>query len=155
MTQHSYDGVPLDEFIACPSCDALYRASSPAPGERAVCARCHHVLIAPVEGAVIRVVALSITVLVLLITAVFQPFLRIEAGGFSHASSIFDAALSFSKAHMIGLSVATLSLIVFIPIARSALLVYALSPLLVHRRPLPGAATAFRLSEEMRLMSCN
>ncbi|PRY24188.1 paraquat-inducible protein A [Aliiruegeria haliotis] len=140
----------LDDLIACPSCDALYRVEVPKHGERAVCARCHHVLIAPIQGAILRIVALSLTILVLLITAIFQPFLKIEAAGLSHSSSIVDAALSFSEAHMIGLSVAVLALIVFIPIARALLLIFSLGPLLLHRPALRGARSAFRWAEAMR-----
>ena len=93
----------LEEFIACPACDALYRAAKPEFGERAVCDRCHTVLIAPVEGAIVRVVALAIAILVLLATAMFTPFLKIEANGLTHSSSIADAALSFSEYHMVPL----------------------------------------------------
>ncbi len=140
----------LEDLIACPSCDALYHAAAPGHGERAVCARCHHVLIAPIEGAVLRIVALALTILILLGTAVFVPFLKIEAQGLSHSTSIVDAALSFSQAHMIGLSIVVLALIVFIPLARAMLLIYVLAPLMFHRLPLTGARMAFRWSEELR-----
>ncbi len=144
------DDIDLSELIACPSCDALYRAVEPGNGERAVCERCHHVLIAPVDGAIVRVVALSLTVLLLLVTAMFVPFLKIEASGLTHSTSVADAALSFSAAHMFGLALGVLALIIFIPIARALLLLFALLPLLARRPPLQGARTAFRLSEELR-----
>ncbi|MDV7142291.1 paraquat-inducible protein A [Tropicimonas sp. TH_r6] len=144
------DDTDLSELIACPSCDALYRAVEPENGERAVCERCHHVLIAPVSRAITRVVALSLTVLMLLGTAMFLPFLKIEASGLTHSTSIVDAALSFSGVHMFGLALGVLSLIIFVPVARSLLLLFALLPLLAHRPPFQGARTAFRLSEELR-----
>lgn len=140
----------LESLIACPTCDALYRAAAPGHGERAVCARCHDVLIAPVKGAVFRIVALALTILILLITALFLPFLRIEANGLSNATSIFEAAMSFSRAHMIALSFAVMTLIIFIPVARALLLIYVLSPLMFGARPLPGAYASFRLSEGLR-----
>lgn len=140
----------LDDLIACPTCDALYRVVAPENGERAVCARCHHVLIAPIEGAVLRVVALAMTVVILLVSALFMPFLSIEASGFRNAASVFEAALSFSRSHMVLLSLAVISLIIFIPILRALLLIYVLTPLMLHRRPWPGARTAFRLSEHLR-----
>ncbi|MFD0980490.1 paraquat-inducible protein A [Tropicimonas aquimaris] len=140
----------LEDLIACPTCDALYRVAAPGNGERAVCARCHHVLIAPVEGAILRVVALALTVVILLVTALFMPFLSIEASGLHNATSIFEAALAFSRAHMVVLSLAVISLIIFIPILRALLLIYVLTPLMLRRRPWPGARTAFRLSEHLR-----
>ncbi|RYH08946.1 paraquat-inducible protein A [Tropicimonas sp. IMCC6043] len=140
----------LRDLIACPSCDALYRAAETAHGERAVCARCHHVLIAPLEGAILNIVALSLTVLLLLVTAVFLPFLKIEAKGLSHTASIFDAALAFADAKMVALSMAVLALIVFIPVLRASLLIFTLLPLLSHGRPLPGARLAFRWTEDLR-----
>lgn len=140
----------LDELIACPSCDALYRAVVPEDGGRAVCGRCHHALVTPVSGAIVRIVALSLTILLLLGTAIVMPFLKIEASGLSHSSSILDAARSFSDAEMVGLAFGVLALIVFVPILRALLLLYTLVPLLFERPPLRGARLAFRWSEELR-----
>ncbi len=140
----------LNALIACPSCDALYLAMEPASGERATCARCHHVLIAPITGAILRVVALALTVLILLVAALFFPFLTVEAAGLSNSSSIIEAALSFSRAQMILPSLLVLGFIIVIPLARAVLLLYVLVPLLLRRRPLPGARGAFRWSEEVR-----
>lgn len=140
----------LTDLIACPTCDALYQNVDPQFRERAVCARCHTVLSAPVQGSVVRIVALALAVVFFLIAALFLPFLRIEANGFTNASSIFDAALSFSQAHLIALSIAVLILILFIPMARAAFLIYALVPLLFHRPPFKGAYLAFRWSDELR-----
>lgn len=150
MAPQSIPDTDLDGLIACPSCDALYRAVTPADGERATCARCHHVLIAPVDGAILRIVALSVAILILMVTAIFTPFLRIEAQGLTSSTSILEAALSFSKAHMVGLTMLSLGFIVFIPLARALLLIYALMPLLYEARPFPGARLAFRWSEELR-----
>lgn len=140
----------LANLIACPTCDSLYQNVEPQFQERAVCPRCHTVLSAPIKGSVARIVALAIAVVVFLIAAVFLPFLRIEANGFQNASSIFDAAFSFSAAHLVVLSIAVLILILFIPMARAALLIFALSPLLLQRPPFRGAYLAFRWSEDLR-----
>ncbi|WP_068109636.1 paraquat-inducible protein A [Tropicimonas marinistellae] len=150
MTRAAHSHRDLDDLIACPTCDALYRVHAPQNGERAVCARCHTVLIAPVEGAIFRIVALALAILILLITALFMPFLKIEANGLSNATSIYEAALSFSKAHMVALSVGVMALIIFVPIARALLLIYVLGPLMIGRPPLPAARAAFRLSEDLR-----
>lgn len=150
MSSQATSQSDLSDLIACPSCDALYRVAATKHGERAVCARCHHVLIAPIEGAILRIVAMSLTILVLLTTAVFLPFLKIEANGLSNTTSIFDAALSFSKVHMVVLSVMVLGVIVFVPLIRALLLLFVLTPLLLHRKPLSGSSRAFRWTDRLR-----
>lgn len=140
----------LTDLIACPACDALYRVVSPKPGERAVCTRCHHVLITPRNGAILHITSLTIAVLVLLNGAIFLPFLEIRTAGLSHASSVFDAALAFQGPLLSGLSVAVLLMIVGIPLLRMVLTLYVTLPLLMNRRALPQAGRAFRVSEELR-----
>lgn len=139
-----------EALIACPACDALYRVHPPGARERAVCTRCHHVLITPRTGAVLHVTSLSITVLILLKGAIFLPFLEIKAAGFHNASSVFDAALAFHGPLLVATSVLVLLGIVGIPLIRVLLTLYVTLPLLMNRPALPHAARAFRLSEELR-----
>ncbi|WP_116087061.1 paraquat-inducible protein A [Tropicimonas sp. IMCC34011] len=151
LTPASIAGAPdTDDLIACPKCDALYVVHVPKPGERAVCTRCHHVLIAPRAGAVVRVATLSLTVLILLVGAAFFPFLEIRVQGFRNASSVFDAALAFSGPRMVGLSIAVAALIILIPMLRAMLTLYVVTPIIADRTPFPGAARCFRLAEELR-----
>lgn len=138
------------ELIACPQCDALYRARVPAFGQRAVCTRCHTVLIAPRQGAFLRVIALAITVMILMLGATFFPFLNVRVAGMHHASSVFDAALAFVDGPMVALSLAVAALIVLIPILRAALVVYVLVPPALGAAPAPSARMAFRLAEALR-----
>ncbi len=140
----------IDEFIACPRCDALYRAREPRVGERVVCVRCEAVLIAPRRGAYLRVVALATTTMILIIAATFLPFLQIDVAGLTQRASVFDTALAFSGGPMAPLAVAVAALILFVPILRMALTLYVLTPLALGRSPLPRAAAAFRLSEDLR-----
>ncbi|MFV0335677.1 MAG: paraquat-inducible protein A [Tropicimonas sp.] len=150
MAHPGLSDADLNALIACPSCDALYRVSTPEHGERAVCSRCHHVLIAPVEGMAARMVALSLAVVVLLVTAVLVPFLEIDGGGLKNAASVLDTARSFEGAHMNVLALAVIAFIFVIPVSRAVCLVYALLPSLLNRPRFPGARTAFRLTEELR-----
>ncbi len=151
MADIASDDPDLEELIACPQCDALYVAREPASGERIMCRRCHHVLIAPRSGAFGRIVALAVTVMILMFGATFFPFLGINAQGITNRASVFDAALAFvDGGWMMGLSVAVAALIVLIPAARAALVVYVIAPLALGRRPWPGARRAFRWSEDLR-----
>ena len=61
--------VPYEDLIACPQCDALYHAAAPGHGERAVCHRCHTVLIAPRQGAGLEIIALALGSVVLVVGA--------------------------------------------------------------------------------------
>ena len=87
---------------------------------------------------------------ILIIAATVFPFLTITAAGTSNSVSILDAALAFSDGPLIVLSLATASLIVFIPLARVLLSMYVLIPIVLDRPPAQGAIQAFRLSEAMR-----
>ncbi|SFG52841.1 paraquat-inducible protein A [Palleronia marisminoris] len=144
-------GVPLDELIACPQCDALYHARLPEDGTRAVCHRCHGVLISPRRDAFLRVVAFAVTVVVLMAGAIFFPFLGVNVAGFSNRASVVDTALAFlDGGWMTGLSVFVVFFIIMIPALRAILVIYTLAPLLVGRAPLRGARKAFRWAEDMR-----
>lgn len=140
----------LDDLIVCAACDALYRAVEPPSGGRVMCMRCHHVLIRPRAGAVLQIVALGLAVLVLLVGALFLPFLEIRVRGLSNSSSIFDAALAFTGPELIWLSLGATALIIGVPLARVLLITWSLGPILLRRRLLPGARTAFRWAENMR-----
>ncbi|MDF1856017.1 paraquat-inducible protein A [Pseudooceanicola sp.] len=138
------------DLIACPRCDALYRVSEPARGERAVCARCHTVLIAPRRGAGLQLIAVALTVVILVISATIFPFLTIRVGNAWHSSSILGAALSFHGGPFVFLALAVAALIVFVPVLRALLMLYVLIPLVWDRPPATGARRAFRLSEDLR-----
>jgi paraquat-inducible protein A len=139
-----------DDLIVCPACDALWRVRVPEAGGRTTCARCHHVLIRPRPGAILQIVALGLAVAVLLIGALFLPFLEIRVRGLSHASSIFDAALAFSGPDLVWLSLSVVAFIIGVPLARVFLTTYALAPLVLNRPVLRGGRTAFRWAEELR-----
>lgn len=141
----------LNDLIACPQCDALHRAEMPPDGERARCRRCHAVLIAGREIAYARVIALAVTVVILMVGAIFFPFLSVHVAGLSNKSSVFGAALAFfDGSYMTALSLAVLAMIVAIPLLRAALVIYVLAPLTMNRPPWPGAIPAFRWSEDLR-----
>jgi paraquat-inducible protein A len=144
-------GLPLEELIACPQCDTLHHARMPPAGRRAVCLRCQTVLIAPKRNAYLRVVALSLTIVILMTGATLFPFLSVNVGGFSNRASVLDTALAFvDGGWMAALSVLVAAFIVMIPVTRAGLVIYVLAPLLLGRRPLPNARKALRWAEDLR-----
>ena len=52
--------VNLEEIIVCPQCDAVYHLKVPKVGEKAVCERCHTVLIEPRKKAGLKIIAIAI-----------------------------------------------------------------------------------------------
>lgn len=141
---------PLDEVIICPVCDATYRLQRPQKGERAVCQRCHTVLIAPRRKAGLQIIAVATAVVILIVAATVFPFLQISVGGRHNAVSILDAALSFTDGWLVLLSLVTAALIIFVPLLRMLLTIYVLTPMVLDRPPARHALWAFRLSEALR-----
>ena len=137
-------------LIACPRCDALHIERELEPGETARCIRCNTVLASPRAGAFTRIIALSFASLVLMVGAVFFPFLEISRMGFGNQTSLFGVAMAFSHGALMPLTVALLGSIVGLPVLRALLLVYTLLPLSRGHRPFAHAVTAFRLSEALR-----
>ncbi|SOB92004.1 paraquat-inducible protein A [Rhodobacter sp. JA431] len=141
---------PLETLVACPACDLLMSVPDLTSETRCRCPRCHHLLYAPRKQIFAKVIALSLTVAILMVGAVFFPFLQISAGGISHASSIFDAALAFSDGLLLPLSVAVMALIVVLPMLRVTLLIYTLWPLSQGHRPWPQARRAMHFAEAIQ-----
>jgi paraquat-inducible protein A len=122
----------------------------PATGERAICARCHTVLIAPKRKAGLKIIALSLAMLILVVAAVFFPFLEIRVSGLENQASILDSAFSFRSGALAFLAVATAAMIVLIPVMRMVLILYVLTPIVYDRKPFRHARHAFRLSQKLK-----
>ena len=142
--------IDLDELIACPHCDAIYRADQPGFGERAVCARCHSVLITPRKRAGMQIIMLALAILILVVSAGIFPFLTISAAGTRNSVSVIDAALAFSGGWLYFVALATATLILLIPLVRVLLVLYVLIPVVLDRPPAKGSMRAFSLSEALR-----
>ncbi|MBV0891970.1 paraquat-inducible protein A [Paracoccus sp. Z118] len=145
-----YDLTTGAGLLACPRCDALHVEEDLRAGETARCVRCRTVLARPHEGAFTQIVALSFTQVVLMVAAVFFPFLEISRMGIGNATSLFGVALAFSHGWLLPLTAAVVAFIVGLPVLRALLLIYVLAPMARGGRPAPRAASAFRMSEMLR-----
>lgn len=141
---------PTEDLIACPQCDALYRAATVAHGRRAVCARCHTVLIAPRRNAGMAVIALALSGLILVLGALWFPFLRIDLRGVWQEATLWEVATSFTGGPLLAVSVAVAAAIVVLPLLRALLILYTLVPVVFDRPPARDAARAFRWAERLR-----
>jgi paraquat-inducible protein A len=142
--------VDPNTLIVCPKCDAVYAVTQPGKGERAVCKRCHTVLIAPRYRAGMQIISVSVAVVILIVAAAVFPFMSIEAGGMHNQVSLLDAAWAFHGGPLVFVSFVMVALILFIPMMRMLLVIYVLTPLVFDRKPAPNSATAFRWSETLR-----
>lgn len=149
-TRDTFDMTTGRGLLACPRCDALHVEEELEPGETARCVRCGGVLARPRGGAFTQLIALSFTTVVLMMGAIFFPFLEISRMGFGNATSLFGVAMAFADGVLLPLVLAVMVMIVGLPVMRSFLLVYTLVPLAQGRAPYRHAARAFRLSEELR-----
>lgn len=140
----------MSDMIACPKCDALHTVPSLAIGAEAKCVCCGTVLMAPREGAMTRIVMLSATGLILMVAAVFFPFLELSTHGLGRKSSVFDAIFAFSDGLMLPLSFAVAALIVVLPILRFAALIYVFAPMALGWSPARRAKGVFRMAEAIR-----
>lgn len=140
----------LRQLIACPTCDALHRQDAVPKGAKAACKRCGTVLFEPRAGAMTQILMLAATAFILMIAAIFFPFLAINAQGFGRKSSVFDTVLAFSDGLMLPLAIAVAALIVFLPALRFALLIYVFAPMAIGHAPARHARHAFRTAERIR-----
>jgi paraquat-inducible protein A len=143
-------GTPLSGLVACPECDALYRAADVPPGARAVCSRCHTVLISPRRHAGMAIISLALASILLVVGALWFPFLRIDTRGLWQEASLWDVATGFPPGPLLAVSIAVTAAIVVLPVVRAALVLYTLTPVVFDRPPRPLAARAFALSESLR-----
>jgi len=139
----------LEDLIACPTCDALFKAEVPHPGAKMSCARCHRVLIAPGRRAGVKIILLTLTSFALVMGAVFQPFLSIKRFWITREATLLDTALAFEGPLLI-LSITMLTLVILLPVLRLFLTVYVLAPIVINKTALPYARTAFRVAEALR-----
>lgn len=141
---------PPDQYLVCPQCDALYRLRPVTKGDVASCARCHTVLAAPRRKAGMQIISLAVATLILIVAAVFFPFLTLNAQGFRSSSSLLDIALSFSTGNLSVLVFLMMACVLAIPALRALLLIYVITPLVFDRAPVRYSARAFRFAEALK-----
>jgi len=88
--------------------------------------------------------------LILVLSAVYYPFLEIKAGGIGNRVSLLDVATSFGSGLLIAVSVASVAMIVLVPLMRAVLVAYVVAPLASGRAAYMHAKGAFRLAEDLK-----
>jgi len=140
----------LDRLIACRSCDLLLDRVVPPPGKVARCPRCHNTLISNRRNVIDNTLAAAVSTAVLMVAAIFFPFISLAEAGLHRDASVMDAIGAFASGWSAPLTIAVAAFIVVIPVTRAAALIYALLPLRLGRAPASGAAHSFRLAMALR-----
>lgn len=141
---------PLHDLVACPECDTLHHASALPDHTRARCQRCGVVLATSRPAALAQVLSLALTAFILMLAAIWFPFIQLNASGNRSTISVIDAALAFDDGLAVFLALAVIAFIVVLPLVRLAAIIYALGPLVRDASPHPHAKWAFALSERLR-----
>jgi len=134
------------ELIACNICDGLHRVVDLPEGGRMRCVRCGTVLLRNDIRSLDAILASAAAMTILVISAVFFPFLRIQASGFSSSATLTDTARAFAEGLTAPLGVALILVIIVVPVVRAVALYWALLPIRLGRPPAPHARKAFRLA---------
>src|SRR6201986_2552064 len=138
----------LAERIACPDCGLMQLLPSPAPGQKAECARCLKVLAGSATGRIGAPLALAISALLLLVPATIAPLMVVTTYGADR-----EAWLPSTAAAMWNDGFASLGLLIGVfgialPYVYLGLLIYVLGSL--HWRIGTPVGSAFRWSKHLR-----
>lgn len=137
-------------LMACPNCDLLHKATVALEGERMRCARCGTLLASSRPNAIDRTLAAAMTNAILIIAALFFPFIQLEGAGTKQSATLIDALSAFGGGLTAPLVIVVAAFIVVIPFLRASALVYTLWPLRFGRAPYRGAQRAFRFANSLK-----
>tara|TARA_R110000822_G_scaffold159476_31_gene299673 strand:- start:3142 stop:3777 length:636 start_codon:yes stop_codon:yes gene_type:complete len=101
--------------LACTSCDLIFDISSLVDGESARCTRCGQFLTIYRADELSRVMAFTISALILLILACSFPFLQLESSGLQSMMTLPETASKLWFYNMQGLAFIVAAFIIFIP----------------------------------------
>lgn len=120
--------------LACPSCDLVFDVSDLAEGETARCSRCGHFLTRYRADELSRVMAYTVSALILLALACSFPFMQFKASGLESLMTLPQAALELWRNDMPDLAFLVAAFIILIP-AAVLILIVILTGALIMQRP--------------------
>ena len=136
-------GASTAELIACPDCDALFRAPVLKHAQRIDCPHCHCRLTEKRDGTLQRSAAFASAAAVLFVVAHFFPFLSIEAGARGNQTALFGSVGALYANGSPGLACMVAIFIVAAPATVIAGILYVLLPLLMGYK-VAGATSVCR-----------
>lgn len=134
-------------WIVCPSCDEVWQRPSLEEGERARCRNCHSVILHYKVKSAERTIALMLAALVLFVTSVSFPFMRMERSGLSNEISILDSITILWDNDMYGVAVICAAFILIFPVGRILLLLFVGTSIYSRKSTGLGHALSFRAAQ--------
>lgn len=120
--------------LACPACDLVFDVASLQHGETARCSRCGHFLTVYRADELNRVMAFTVSALILLVLACSFPFLEFQASGLESLMTLPQTAFELYRNDMPGLALLVAGFIIIVP-AAVLLLVLVLTGALLMQYP--------------------
>lgn len=137
-------------LVACPNCDLLHKALDEDAGAKLRCARCGTILASSRPNAIDRTLAAAATNAILIVAALFFPFIQLEGAGTRQNATLIDAMSAFGGGLTAPLVLVVAAFIVVIPFIRAVALCYTLWPLRFGRPPYRHATRAFRFANSLK-----
>ncbi|MDM8356772.1 paraquat-inducible protein A [Pandoraea communis] len=125
----------MTNLIACPNCDTLHRRLDLPPQETARCARCHSVLYRAPDLRLSRVLALTLTCLIVFAIANAFPIVEIEVQGIYMETTLVGAAWALYREGMWLVALLVFATTVLFPLLQLLALVHLFTPLSLGRQP--------------------
>ena len=116
--------------IGCAECDLLITVGVLAPGERASCPRCGHLLTQNTPDGLTRSLALALAAAMLLVMSMAFPFLSLKASGLEQVMTLPRSAYELYLDGYLSIAILVMGPIIAVP----ALMITALVALLVAIR---------------------
>ncbi len=132
LVQH----LPIDNLVACHSCDLLHEKTALGKGEKAWCSRCGSLLYRTNNNAIEISLALTIASLLLFLFAQLLPFLSIDVDGNKTTIYLISTIDTLSQLDNVLLGIAGALFLVIIPLGVLLLDLLLLSSLYSNKRPL-------------------
>ena len=128
--------LPVDNLVACHSCDLLHEKTALGEGEKAWCSRCGSLLYRTNDNTIEISLALTIASLLLFLFAQLLPFLSIDVDGNKTTIYLVSTIDTLSQLDNLLLSISGALFLVIIPFGVLLLDLLLLSALYGNKRPL-------------------
>ena len=117
MSQKVRNLTPTEpDILGCPRCDLISRIGAVEIGQKAECPRCGYRLLGKSEYRADKLLAYSVTAVVLLIFALTLDFIQYDSSGLTQSMTLLDAAWQLSYFHEKLLAVIVLLTVILYPL---------------------------------------
>lgn len=127
--------MPFTELIACKYCDKLHRKVGLPHRAVARCSRCNAILYQQTDGRVDRLLAVTLTALIVFLIANFFPIVELETQGITTETTLVGAIGQLWQDGREVIALMVLCCALLFPLCETLALLYLLIPLQMRKRP--------------------